>query len=389
MWTNKNKIEKIPNSNKVGITLQYLGAIHYLIDEEIVIPNDNDTSELYIERENLGEGLFYVSAVVSGCLAYPKIETKQIPMVIDKATKCEDLGNPHSTAGGSHHGYYNNQTKEAIGTFYGNAGEVLIEGEWKPTVLLGSDVLGNSLRGYKQKTTAQNKIALRSKEGCPIYEDSRVLEINGTVDSKLNLNLESIIQNIKEYSASPSNFRFIHACNIKDLQSSVHNYVFGLANPDLNISFRLNLNGSDIGTSFFNSKEVRGTIASERNSGGGMSFKDLVTNKDFILEIKDNKTGHVYCYVVRGYSAGGHFASIYTITCVVSGSVYVSSFMGDNRIKSYLTLENGKTYESNSIEGAGQSFYIQEGLSHETTKAWFGFENEKNWIEVKLLNENN
>jgi hypothetical protein len=78
MWTNKNKIEKISGTNKVGITLQYIGAAYYLIDGEEVKPNNNSTSDLYFERENKGVGDFYVSAVVEGSLAYPesKVESK-------------------------------------------------------------------------------------------------------------------------------------------------------------------------------------------------------------------------------------------------------------------------------------------------------------------------
>jgi hypothetical protein len=247
--------------------------------------------------------------------------------------------------------------------------------------------LSNNFRGYKYKTTAKNKIALRSNEGCPVYEDGRSLEINSVVDSKLNLNLDTIALNFKEYSTSPSNFRFVHSCNIQDLHSDVHNYAFGLVNSDLNISFRLN--GEYIESSYFETSSLRGILAAVKDISGSMRYKDLVTKKDFILEIKDNKTSHVYCYVVRGYSTGGHFSSVYTITCVVSGAVYVSTYLGDNGVKSYLTLEDGSVYSSNLIEGSGQSFYIPEGLDKDITKAWFGFENEKNWIEIKLLNENN
>jgi hypothetical protein len=367
----ENSVKLLPNG-RTQVNLSVDEPCTFMTaDGKIQVTSDSE-GKAQFEVET-GEGLLHLYAGIWGALAYPDkshIPVPQPPILnpipeTPKPLVCENLTNPHA-GGGNHHGYYDAEKGLALGTVSAGQGqgEALVEGVAIPLQLLAYDRQGVPFMGYKQQTSdSSQSIALRSHSGCPWQHDNKQLVIGGVIKNRIYLNKPSVTNMIP----FPEDIEISHSCDIQDENAAPWFWSFNLATTR-------NLTMAVAGQDYSFSEKSEGIQA--------CTSVVKPTAKDFIIKFRDVNTNETFALVARGTSLGGHFSTVYTYTCVVSGATFVSTYLGETYVSSTLDI-SGETFDGGKHFGG--FFSLGKNRVGAETTATFGFEFEPSWCQVILL----
>lgn len=318
---------------------------------------------IYYRVANLGLTGYGYTTTLSGC-----------GEVVVNCSTTE--ANPHacSISNGTHHGYYDYQTNQAVGTFASQQGEYKLgNGAWKPTTFLGTGYNGLRYVGYKEPY--QNAVIwTRTKSGCEEFYDGHcgtprpVEVISYNHDYKVNLNTSP------SHTGSVIDFAgFMTSNMLNNVWMNVDIYAFELYNAPSGVEWRINGGG-------WQSTTTSGSVTSFNNLGGAAAN----IPKDFVLELKQG--GNQDKFIVRQWTNKGHFTNTTTVTRLRDGVVFVCSFVGDPNLASYIKFSNNTVV--NCVNGRGLSFKLNSLSGDQIVTLGFQGTN-TDWINIKLLNKDN
>lgn len=310
-----------------------------------------------------------------GCISQNCITT-----VVDCSTT---EANPHecNITDGTHHGYYDFQTNSVLGIFASEQGEVKIYGSsWLPTTYLGMGENGLRFVGYKEPYQGAAVVVTRTKSGCTEFQD-------GQCNNPRTIEVVSINHNQQKYNLNTTQSHLGSTIDFDGFWTSYHLHS-GSVNTDV-YSFTLkNTNMSNlqwrINNSSWNSTSVNSNVTSLDNLGSA------ATNipKDFILELRTSDGVNSDKFIVRSWTNLGHFTVTTTMTRLRDNQVFVSTYIGEHFLPSYIRFSNSTVV--NSISQMNTSFKLPTGLLTSDQSITFGFqETGIDWIDITLLTKDN
>lgn len=283
--------------------------------------------------------------------------------------------NPHDVANssdGSHHGYYDNQTNQLKGTFFSGNGEYNAYGVWKPAIYLGNGENGKRFVGYKEAFVNATNVHTRTQSGCTEFADARTTEVvTNRYDNKLALDLSPTgTGTLIDFDG----IRFSHTLTQANNGYSVF-YAITLLNTEIpGLTWRIN------GSAWNN--------ATVQDGNTELLSTDVIGGipQDFILDMSTDGGSTFEVFVVRTMTLGGHFSTVQTVTRKRDGAAWVSTFMGDPLVPSFVRI-GGVTY--NSLPGAGSSHKVPS-IASGVHDAVFGFAGVSyDWATIRVKSFHN